>query len=68
MTISITTPYHYAQCHYAECRILLIVKLHVLMLSVIVLNVTMLSVIVLNVTMLSVMTPFLVRHLKSFSL
>jgi hypothetical protein len=36
-------------CHYAECRVLLIVMLNVIMLSV-----TMLSVIMLSVVMLSV--------------
>ncbi len=48
MTLSITKI-----CHYAECRILLIVMLSVIMLSVIMLSAGMLSVV-----MLSVVVPF----------
>ncbi len=42
---------------HAECRILFIIKLNVIMLSVIMLNVVMLSVVMLNVVMLSVVAP-----------
>ncbi len=43
---------HYADRHYAECRVLFI--LSVVMLSVVMLNVFMLSVVMLNVFMLSI--------------
>ncbi len=44
MTLSIIT-----LCHYAECRVLFITMLNVIMLSVVMLNVVMLSVVMLNV-------------------
>jgi hypothetical protein len=43
-TLSITT-----FCHYAEYRVLFIIKLNVIMLNVIMLNVIMLSVVMLSV-------------------
>jgi hypothetical protein len=43
-TLGITT-----FCHYAECRVLFIIKLNVIMLNVIMLNVSMLSVVILSV-------------------
>ncbi len=46
-----------AESHYAECRILFIVTLSVIMLNAIVLNVIMLSVIMLNANVLIVMAP-----------
>jgi hypothetical protein len=54
-------------CHFAECRVFLIVMLNVIMLSlvffimlsVVMLSVIMLSVVMLNVVMLSAVAPFL---------
>ncbi len=40
-------------CYYAECHVLFIIMLNVLMVSVIMLNVVMVSVIMVNVVMLS---------------
>ncbi len=51
-TLSITT-----FCHYAECRVLFIIKLNVIMLNVSMLNVSMQSVSMQSVVMLSVMAP-----------
>jgi hypothetical protein len=55
MTLNIATlctKCHYADHHYAECRISFIVKLNVVMLSVI-----MLSAVMMNVVMLNVVAP-----------
>jgi hypothetical protein len=53
--------------HYAECRVLFIVRLNVVMMSVV-----MLSVVMLSVVMLSVVTPFtggsLVKLFSPFTL
>jgi hypothetical protein len=35
MTLSITMLYHHAECHYAECYVLVIATLHAVMQSVI---------------------------------
>ncbi len=58
MTLGITTLCHYTECCCAECHILFIVMLNVIMLSVIMLNVIMLSVAMQNVIMLSVVAAF----------
>jgi hypothetical protein len=42
MTLTITSPHHYAECYYAQCRVLFV----------------MLSVVMLSVVMLSVVAPF----------
>ncbi len=52
--ISITMLCHFDEGHYAECRILLIAMLNVIMLSVSILSVVMLSAFILSVAMLSV--------------
>jgi hypothetical protein len=59
MTLNINDSQHNNPLHYAECRVLFIVMLSVvvlnlIMLSVIVLNLIMLSVVMLNVVILSV--------------
>jgi hypothetical protein len=71
MILNITTlciKYHYAKCHYTECRILFIGMLNAIMLSIvklsavvpsiIMLSAVMPSVIMLNVVMLSVLAPW----------
>ncbi len=55
--------FYFAECPYAECRILFTIILNVNTLSVVMLNVIMLSVVILNVIMLSVVAPFLLRFL-----
>ncbi len=47
----------YAGFHYAECRIIFIIKLSVIMLNVIMLGVIMLNAIILCVIMLNVVAP-----------
>jgi hypothetical protein len=54
VTHNITTLCYYAERHYAECRILFIVKLNVIMLSAVLLIVVMLNVVMLNVLLMSV--------------
>jgi hypothetical protein len=66
ITLSLTT-----LCHYAECSVLFIVFLNVIILSVVKLNVNMLCVVKLNVIMMSVvmlnvMAPLLGPHLQHF--
>ncbi len=61
-TLSIRIMGHYAECCYAEFRVLFIVMLNVVMLNVVMLNAVMLSVVMLNdvipsVVMLSVVAP-----------
>jgi hypothetical protein len=51
-------------CHYAECSVLFIVLLNVIILKVGKLNVIMLSVVKLSVVMLNVMAPLLGPHLQ----
>jgi hypothetical protein len=59
---------HYAERHIAECRVLFIVMLNVIMLIVVMLNVVMPSVAMLNVVMLSVVAPLSHCHNTSLSL
>jgi hypothetical protein len=56
MTLSITM-----LCHYAECRVILIVMLSAIMLNVIRLSVIMLNVVMLNVIMLSAIMLNVIR-------
>ncbi len=55
VTQSITTLCYYAERRYAECHILLIVMVNVVLLNVIMLSVVMLNVIMLSVVILNVM-------------
>jgi len=62
-------------CHYAECRVLFIVMLNVIMLTVVILivimlNVIMLSVVMLNVILLSVVASLMLilQNYSSFRL
>ncbi len=48
---------HYAECFYAEYRLLFNILRSLVMVSVIMLNLIMLSVVMLNVIMLIVVTP-----------
>ncbi len=57
MTLSITALYQYAECPILFIVMLNVILTNVVMLSVIVLNVGMLCVIVLNVVMLNVAVP-----------
>jgi hypothetical protein len=52
MALSITLLCHYAEYHYADCRILVIVRLNVIMVNVIMLSVIMLIVVIISVVML----------------
>ncbi len=54
MALSIDIQHYSMECHYAECRDYLNVKLSIVMLNVIMLNVVMLNDVMLNVVMLSV--------------
>jgi hypothetical protein len=59
MALSITNTHHdnaqnYAGCRYAECCVLFIVMMSVIMLKVIMLSVVMLNVIMVSVVMLNV--------------
>jgi hypothetical protein len=54
MTLSITTLNRYGECHSAECRVLFIVMLNVIILNVFMLNVIILNVFMLNFIMLNI--------------
>jgi hypothetical protein len=54
MTLSITTLYHYAECRILFIVMLIVVLMNAVMLSVAIMNVVMLSATIMNVIMLSV--------------
>jgi hypothetical protein len=76
MTLGITTICHYVQLCYAECQVLFIVMMTVIMLSLIIISrkahyaecrfISTLSVVRMNVIMLSVVEPIFCCNVKQY--